>query len=157
MARSPKTTDASEAPSADAAEAAAKAKAREELFNLLSDNFGDIRAQVKATRKFGPKPGKLILDSLSDWLAEAPNRFEVDKILEYRRRAEARLEALAAVLDKTEEPKDRATVAAAAASYVATQASCAAMAACRAFDPSVKIEAARAKVRQRIQAAVGAL
>lgn len=129
---------------------------REQLYSLLSDNFGDLRGQVKATRHFGPEPGLAILDAMSMFVASAPDKIAAEKVHDLRKRTKAELAVLKVSRDSAKKAEEREAIDEAAARYAATQASGAVMQAVRALqapDPA----AARNKVRQRVLAAVGGL
>lgn len=137
------------------AKQAEKANVSEQLFELLSDNFGDLRGQIKLTRKFGPEPGKLILDSLAVMVKDAPDQQAAQCVLESRRLATEKAKELGEKV-KGAKGEEREALKAELSRYVAHHAANAAANAERALGP-IKASVAKNKIRSRVLSAVGAL
>jgi len=111
----------------------------EALYELLSDNTGSLRAQIKATQEYGTAPGLAILHSLVTFVKDAPDQMAAGQV-------RASLESVRG---------HKAETAELAARYVATHASTAALAAARALGG--RSDLALNRIRSRVISACGGL
>jgi len=111
----------------------------EALYELLSDNTGSLRGQIKSTHTLGAGPGLAILHSLVAFVKDAPDQMAAEGV---RKSLE---------LVKSHKAEN----AEAAALYAATHASTAALTAARAIGG--RSDLALNKIRSRVISACGAL
>lgn len=111
----------------------------EALYELLSDNTGSLRSQIKSTSEFGSAPGLAILRSLVTFVKDAPDQMAAKQVRDS-------LELVSAY--KAESAED-------AAHCAAKHASTSALAAARAIGG--RSDLALNKVRSRVISACGGL